>query len=126
MAEASFEARLERMFGEAPAMRDADLFALRVLDRVDRGWTARRFLIGAMGLAGGVIGAVQLVGSGWGGQVQALGAESNAYLTRGLAQAIPPDLLPAGVTLNSQVVWTTLLLAVAAAGGGRAPPPPGG
>ena len=120
MAEASFEARLERMFGEAPAMRDADLFTFRVLDRVDRGWTTRRLLIGAMGLAGGLIGAVQLVGSGIGGQLQALGAESNAYLTRGLAEAVPTDWLPAGVTLNSQVVWMTLALAAVAAGLGVA------
>src|SRR5665213_3077861 len=64
MAEASFEGRLERMFAEAPAMRDADLFTLQVVDRLDRGWTARRLLIGIMGAVGGVIGSAQILGSG--------------------------------------------------------------
>ena len=56
-----FERRLERMFSEAPSYPDAETFAGRVEARLDRGWTARRWLIGAAGLVGGVIGASQLV-----------------------------------------------------------------
>ena len=78
MAEASFEGRLERMFAETPAMRDADLFTLQVVDKLDRGWTARRLLIGVMGAAGGVIGSAQILGSGVIGHIQALSAQSNA------------------------------------------------
>ena len=120
MAEASFEGRLERMFAETPAMRDADLFTLQVVDRLDRGWTARRLLIGVMGAVGGVIGSAQMLGSGVIGQIQALSAESNAYLIRHVTQAIPQNILPAGVTLNGQVIWMTLALAVVAVGLGVA------
>lgn len=120
MAEASFEGRLERMFAETPAMRDADLFTLQVVDRLDRGWTARRLLIGVMGAAGGVIGSAQILGSGVIGHIQALGAQSNAYLLRHVVQAIPENILPAGVALNGQVIWMTLALAVVAAGLGVA------
>ncbi|PZQ62564.1 MAG: hypothetical protein DI570_10355 [Phenylobacterium zucineum] len=61
MAELDFERRLERLFAEVPEMPDARAFAERVERRLDRGWTARRWLIGAAGLAGGVIGASQLL-----------------------------------------------------------------
>ncbi|MEW5686938.1 MAG: hypothetical protein AB1942_18625 [Pseudomonadota bacterium] len=61
MAELDFERRLERLFAEVPDMPDARAFAERVERRLDRGWTARRWLIGAAGLAGGVIGASQLL-----------------------------------------------------------------
>lgn len=61
MAELDFERRLERLFAEAPEMPDARAFAERVERRLDRGWTARRWLIGAAGLTGGVIGASQLL-----------------------------------------------------------------
>ena len=120
MAEPSFEARLERMFADAPAMRDGELFAMRVVDRLDRGWTARRILIGAMGLAGGLIVSVQILGSGVMGHLRSLGADSNAYLTQRLAQAIPASVLPPGLNLDSQVVWMALALAVVAAGLGLA------
>jgi len=56
MAERNFEVELGRMFGEAPALPAADLFALRVDERLNRGWTLRRLVIGGMGVAGGVIG----------------------------------------------------------------------
>lgn len=61
MAEIDFERRLERLFSDAPELADAQGFADRVERRLNRGWTARRWLIGAAGLAGGVIGASQLV-----------------------------------------------------------------
>ena len=120
MAEASFEGRLERMFADTPAMRDADLFTLKVVDRLDRGWNARRLLIGVMGAVGGVIGSVQILGSGAIGHIQDIGAQSNAYLLHHLTQMIPQNVLPAGVALNSQVIWMTLALAVVAAGLGVA------
>lgn len=61
MAELDFERRLERFFAEAPELPDARAFAERVERRLDRGWNTRRWLIGAAGLAGGVIGASQLL-----------------------------------------------------------------
>src|SRR6185437_15825039 len=64
MAERSFEYELSRLFADAPAMPDADLFALRVDERLRRGWTFRRVLIGGLGVVGGVIGGAQLLGGG--------------------------------------------------------------
>src|ERR1700749_938961 len=61
MAELDFERRLERLFAEPPELPDAASFAERVERRLDRGWTARRGLIGAAGVVGGVIGASQLM-----------------------------------------------------------------
>ena len=61
MAEVDFERRLERLFAETPEYADAGAFALRVERRMDAGWTARRWLIGAAGGVGGVIGASQLM-----------------------------------------------------------------
>jgi hypothetical protein len=99
-------------------MRDADVFTLQVVDKLDRGWTARRLLIGVMGIAGGAIGSAQVLGSGVIGHLETLGAQSNAYLNGQLSQAASSGLLPAGVTLDTQVVWMSLaLVAVAAAFG---------
>ena len=40
MAEADFERRLERLFGEAPELPDSQAFAERIEQRLNRGWTA--------------------------------------------------------------------------------------
>src|SRR5436190_24321393 len=61
MAEVEFERRLERLFAEVPEFADAGAFAERVERRLNAGWTARRWLIGAAGGVGGVIGASQLM-----------------------------------------------------------------
>ena len=61
MAEVEFERRLERLFAEGHELPDAAGFAERVERRLDAGWTARRWLIGAAGVVGGVIGASQLM-----------------------------------------------------------------
>jgi hypothetical protein len=61
MVELDFERRLERLFTDAPELADAGAFAERVERRLDAGWTARRWLIGAAGVVGGVIGASQLM-----------------------------------------------------------------
>ena len=60
MAE-DFERRLERLFAEHPELPDAGAFADGVERRLNAGWTARRWLIGAAGVVGGVIGASQLM-----------------------------------------------------------------
>src|SRR6185437_2130632 len=61
MAEVDFERRLERLFADAPELPDAAAFAGRVERRLNTGWTARRWLIGAAGVGGGIIGASQIV-----------------------------------------------------------------
>ena len=88
MAEIDFERRLERLFADAPELPDAAGFAQRIDRRLDRGWTARRWLLGAAGLAGGVIGASQLVVSNVFAQVES--AEQSArVLSQGIARVTP-------------------------------------
>ncbi|HTX48553.1 MAG TPA: hypothetical protein VME40_04090 [Caulobacteraceae bacterium] len=114
----AFEFRLERMFAESPAMPDVDLFTLETMGRLDRGWTARRLVIGGMGAIGGLIGATQIVGSGALGQLHALGAQGNAYLAERLAQVVPAGLSHGGIGLDVETLWMIGALAVAAAGFG--------
>jgi hypothetical protein len=120
VAESSFEFRLERMFAEAPTAADAELFALRVLERLDRGWTARRVLIGAMGALGGVIGAYEILGTGVTGQVIAYADNANAFLARHVAASVSGALAPGGIYVDVQAIWLAGALAIVAAGFGLA------
>jgi hypothetical protein len=63
VADLDFETQLARLYGQAPAFRDAELFAQQVTDKLDRGWALRRMLIGATGVVAGVAAAAQLVGA---------------------------------------------------------------
>lgn len=88
MAEIDFERRLERLFADASELPDASAFAQRIERRLDRGWTARRWLLGVAGAAGGVIGASQLVMSNLFSQVES--AEQSArVLSQGIARVTP-------------------------------------
>jgi len=88
MAEIDFERRLERLFATTPELPDAAAFASRIEARLDRGWTARRWFLGAAGLAGGLIGASQLVMSNVFSQVES--AEQSArVLSQGIARVTP-------------------------------------
>lgn len=88
MAEIDFERRIERLFADAPELPDAAAFAARIEGRLNRGWTARRWLLGAAGAAGGVIGASQLVMSNVFAQVES--AEQSArVLSQGIARVTP-------------------------------------
>ena len=111
MAEVEFERRLERLFGEAGELPDAAQFAERVERRLDAGWTARRWLIGAAGLVGGVIGASQLMMSNVVQRVDA--AEDSArLLSSGLTHMTPrADWLEA-ISSGGSVVWVAAAMAV--------------
>ena len=114
MAEIDFERRLERLFADVPDFPDAQAFADGIERRLDRGWTARRWLIGAAGLAGGVIGASQLVMSNLMQRVES--AEQSArVLTQGLSRVTPSsDMLSA--LSGGYGVWIAAGLAVLAMG----------
>jgi hypothetical protein len=111
MAEVEFERRLERLFGEAGELPDATQFAERVERRLDAGWTARRWLIGAAGVVGGVIGASQLMMSNVVQRVDA--AEDSArLLSSGLTHMTPrADWLEA-ISSGGSVVWVAAAMAV--------------
>ena len=115
MAEASFEMALDRMFAEAPAFGDAELFAMRCDERLDRGWTLRRVLIGGMGAIGGLIGGAQLLGSGVWGRLNAMSLESGHAIHRGLQGVLPHEMAP-GVVVSSEAIWMSAALAVVAVG----------
>jgi len=100
MAEVDFERRLERLFAEGPELADAGAFAERVERRLDAGWTARRWLIGAAGVVGGVIGASQLMVSNLFQRVETAG-DSARLISSGFNR------------ISSQTDW----LSVASAGG---------
>jgi hypothetical protein len=115
VAETSFEFSLERMFAETPTRPDADIFAARVLEKLDRGWTARRLLIGSMGALGGLIGAYQILGAGALQQLEAAATRSNDYLTQHISHEAAGALV-----LGDQAIWMAAALALVAAGLGLA------
>jgi hypothetical protein len=116
MAEHDFEMALDRMFAEAPAFADADLFAHRIDDRLNRGWTFRRMVIGGLGLAGGLIGGGQLLGSNLFGQLHALSQNSSRIINQGLAEVLPEGLHAGSLGLTGQVIWMSAALAAVAIG----------
>ena len=110
MAEVDFERRLERLFAEVPELPDASAFAERLERRLNRGWTARRWLIGAAGVAGGLIGASQLLVSGVFQRVESAEVSARA-LSQSLTQTAPAQWisqLPSG----GGVVWMAAGVAV--------------
>jgi hypothetical protein len=114
MAEVDFERRLERLFGEAPDLPDAKAFAERIERKLDRGWNLRRWLIGAAGLAGGVIGASQLVVSNLGQRVE--NAEQSArVLSQGLSRVAPTSDMVSALS-GGYGLWVAVGMAVLAMG----------
>jgi hypothetical protein len=120
VAETSFDYALERMYADPPPLADAELFALRVMDRLERGWTVRRLLIGVMGVVGGFIGAAQVLNSRALGQLSTAVARSDAFVGREIAPQLSHALAPAGVSVDSQAIWMAAALAVVAVGFGLA------
>ncbi len=116
----SFEFKLERMFAEPPPRPDGDLFTARVLERLDRGWTARRLLIGAMGAMGGLIGAGQILGTSAIRELSAFNAQSDAFINQHLPSAVAGFTGAAGLPSGAQALWMAAALALVAAGFGVA------
>lgn len=114
MAELDFERRLERLFSDAPDLPDAAAFAERIESKLDRGWNMRRWMIGAAGLAGGVIGASQLFMSNLFARVET--AEQSARLVgQGLSRVSPSTDMVSALS-GGYGVWIAVALALAAMG----------
>jgi len=111
MAEVDFERRLERLFAEGPELADAGAFAERVERRLDAGWTARRWLIGAAGVVGGVIGASQLMMSDLFQRVESAG-DSARLFTNSVSHVTSSADWVAQVSSGGGVVWVAAGLAV--------------
>ncbi len=128
VAERQFEMDLDRWFGEYPQLPDAGLFASRVASRLDRGWSFRQFVIGGLGMAGGLIGGAQILGSGMMGRLGVIGARSgemaNAVAehiaTSPLAEGVVgrglSNLLAAGVSTDGEILGMSAVLATLALG----------
>ena len=111
MVEHEFERRLERLFAEAPELPDAGAFAARVDRRLDAGWTARRWLIGAAGVVGGVIGASQLMLSNVFQRVETAGDSARLLSTSSNHISTGTDWV-AAISSGGAVVWVAAGMAV--------------
>jgi hypothetical protein len=111
MVELDFERRLERLFADAPELADAGAFADRVERRLDAGWTARRWLIGAAGVVGGVIGASQLMMSNVFQRVETAG-DSARLLSSSFNHISTGTDWVAAVSSGGTAVWVAAGLAV--------------
>jgi hypothetical protein len=118
MADRTFEMELDRLFAEQPAFADADLFAHRVESGLERGWAFRRLLIGTLGLAGGLFGAAQLLGSGVTQRVSALIGQAEPNVQVQWTNVAVSHLLPGGFAVNGEILWMSVVLAVVAIGFG--------
>jgi membrane protein YqaA with SNARE-associated domain len=114
--ERAFEAQLDRLFSEAPGFGDAELFALRVADRLDRGWTLRGAAIWALGLAGGMVVVVQAASTGVLAQIRTLPHHSSAAIGRALDHVTPWRLTVSGLPFAGDVIWIPAALAALALG----------
>jgi len=111
MVEHEFERRLERLFAETPELPDAGAFAVRVERRLDAGWTARRWLIGAAGVVGGVIGASQLMLSNVFQRVETAG-DSARLLSTSINHISTQTDWMAAISSGGAVVWVAAGMAV--------------
>jgi hypothetical protein len=118
MADRTFEMELERLFGDHPAFADADLFALRVETSLERGWTFRRFLIGGLGVAGGLVGAIQLMGYGVAPKIEAFLAQNAPTVQVKWTDVALTHVLPGGLEVNGEILWMSAAMAVVAIGFG--------
>ena len=118
MADRTFEMEIDRLFGEQPAFADSDLFAHRVESNLERGWAFRRIVIGALGLAGGLFGAAQLLDSGVTQKFTALVSQSAPSIQVHWTDVALSHLLPGGLAVNGEILWMSMALAVVAIGFG--------
>ena len=116
MAELDFERRLERLFAEPPAFSDEKAFAMTVERKLNRGWNMRRWIIGAAGLAGGVVGASQLIMSNFVQHLEGASSGSSRLLQAGMQQLAPRAELLSSLPAGSTVVWIASGMAVLAIG----------
>jgi hypothetical protein len=114
MAEQIFERDLSHMFAEAPPLPDADLFALRVDERLRRWWTLRRTLIGGLGAVGGVVGGAQILGGGLVERLGAVTAQSGKLFTGKVIDLVQDNILPQSFPLDANMIWMASTLAAVA------------
>jgi len=114
MAEADFESRLLRMFDQPPPLADAELFSRRVEARLDRGWSLRQLMIGVAGVAGGVIAAVQMMGSGLMPELTEASARGTSLISGEISEAWRSTAALEAMPLSGEVLWMAAAMGVMA------------
>jgi hypothetical protein len=114
MAELEFEARLDRLFAQAPVFADAAIFALQVDHKLERGWNVRRLLIGGLGLVGGLFGVAQVVSTGVLSRAEMLSRQSGKLLSQNVHQFIPLHLSFLDLPFGREVLGMSAALAAIA------------
>jgi hypothetical protein len=114
MAELEFEAKLDRMFAQAPHFPDAAIFALKVDHRLERGWTLRRTLIGGLGLVGGMFGVAQVVSSGLIDRAETVSVQSSKLLSDNLHRFMPLHFSLLDLPFGREVLGMSAALAAIA------------
>lgn len=117
MSDPSFDARLQRMFCDHPHYPDTPLFVADIENRLSRGWALRRAMIGAAGVAGGLIVTVQVAGAPIGERLgEALQVLQGAGRSvRSAADLIPGARLDLGLPpFGGEAIWLVAGLAVLA------------
>jgi hypothetical protein len=115
MSDFEFEARLERLFAQPPAVTDGRVFCSQVQARLDRDWGLRRTLIGAAGLVGGLFAASQAFGSGLLGRLGEVRLPVQPLLDDpAVRSAIAGDGLGA-LAAGGEVLWLSAALLTMAA-----------
>lgn len=108
MAEFEFETRLDRMFSDAQSFDDAGSFAARVQAKLNRSWTTRRMVIGALGGLGGVIGVAQIINSGVLGHLDALSSDSTRLASVDIGHWVSTQVGAMSAPLTSGAAWIGL------------------
>jgi hypothetical protein len=116
MADLIFERELNRMFGEAPELGDAHLFALKVDEKLQRGWTLRRVTIGGLGLVGGVVGGAQLLGGGLVARLGDATSQSGKLVTGKVIDLVQASIMPQSLPPDVGMFWIAGTFAVVAIG----------
>ena len=121
-----FDPGIERLFAQTPAMRDADLFAVQVEQRLNKGSTLRTLALTAAGVVGGAIAVRESLNVNFHFRptdsdavagVSQDAANGAGYVIQGvLAQWGMADaaqsLLPAGPMGGMQLFWITAAVVI--------------
>jgi hypothetical protein len=110
-----FERSLERMFAQAPALPDGEVFAQRVQKRLARSWTVRTLAIGFAGVVGGAIAASQILGAGLAVQVREASAHSAQIVDAAYRQTWSNLDALSQVTPSAALFWAVSGLMILAA-----------
>jgi hypothetical protein len=119
MADADFEQDLMALFAEPPTLGGGEAFTLLVQSRLERGWTMRRWLIGGLGAAGGVLAASQWALASFRLRSDGALAQDWQSLTRQLNELAQAPAAAVGLPVETLYVSAALAVVALVFGVGR-------